>query len=95
MSYWRICLTIDHILYKDMSYRKNYLIEGHVCRRTCTCLTRIHILLEDISYSGHVLWQDMSYGRTFLMGRRFRGGHVLQEIMFYGRAYLRKGQSFV
>ena len=53
------------------------------------CLTRRHVLLEDI------LQENMSYRRKYLTGNMFYGrtcaGHVLQGVIFYGRTYLKRG----
>ena len=48
-----------------------------------------YILLEDMSYGSHGLWEDMSYGRTCLTG-----GHVLQEDMLIGGQVLQEDISY-
>ena len=72
-SYGRACLTVGHVLCKDMSYRwacvagedKEMFYGKTSNERTC--------FIE-----GHILWEDMSYGSSMTYGRKYlTGGHVL------------------
>ena len=92
-----ICLSGDmscgvHVflgtcLLGNMSYRRIYLIGGHVLQedmsyiKKClmgdmsygrTCFTEGYVLLEDMFYWNNILQEDMSYVMTCLFG-----GHVL------------------